>query len=407
MHRSLLSFLLTSSLALTVASAQDLELVVPIDGVQGVDYFIEFYFDHNNAGGIADYQCGRKTWDDHVGTNFALRDFAQMDSGVSVLAAADGVVLWASDGEFDRNTEWGMVSGLGNQIAIQHEGGWVTFYGHLRRNSVRIDDGDTVTAGMKIAEVGSSGSSAGPRLYFEVSDSLYEYRDPFGDGECEELPTLWIDPPAYRTAFALLDSGLLDRIPTFADLLDPPETSREFAYPDSVVTFWMKLENVSPDDQFSVIWERAEGGVEFIFSFEPPDDVYSIYYYMAWLRLPADGEYRVTSLWNSQLIASREFTVGEISGIVEESEPAVGLNLRYVAGREPSVLMSSKGDRTVRDVTLSLYDLQGRHICTLLESSDVTTDLRLPLPVDRIPSGQYILQVEADGESAGMLVVVP
>ena len=70
-------------------------------------------------------------------------------------------------------------------------------------------------------------------------------------------------------------------------------------------------------------------------------------------------------------------------------------------------MVSSRGKGAADNVTVSLYDLQGRHIYTLLESADVTMDLRLPLPADCIPSGQYIIQVEGNGKSGGMPVVIP
>ena len=57
-------------------------------------------------------------------------------------------------------------NGYGYLVRIQHEGGVVTYYAHLSAFNVR--EGDTVAAGQKIAEMGSTGWSTGPHLHFEI-----------------------------------------------------------------------------------------------------------------------------------------------------------------------------------------------------------------------------------------------
>lgn len=57
-------------------------------------------------------------------------------------------------------------NGYGYLVRIQHEGGIVTYYAHL--SAFNVKEGDTVAAGQKIAEMGSTGWSTGPHLHFEI-----------------------------------------------------------------------------------------------------------------------------------------------------------------------------------------------------------------------------------------------
>ena len=75
--------------------------------------------------------------------------------GTPVLAAGDGIVVFA-----------GRQSGYGNVIYVDHGGGVVTRYAHLRRIETKKDT--PVTAGERIGQVGSTGRATGPHLHFEV-----------------------------------------------------------------------------------------------------------------------------------------------------------------------------------------------------------------------------------------------
>lgn len=77
------------------------------------------------------------------------------DRGTPVYAAGAGVVVFA-----------GRASGYGKSIYIDHGGGVVTRYAHLR--SIGVEEGDAVPADVQIGEVGSTGRTTGPHLHFEV-----------------------------------------------------------------------------------------------------------------------------------------------------------------------------------------------------------------------------------------------
>jgi murein DD-endopeptidase MepM/ murein hydrolase activator NlpD len=58
------------------------------------------------------------------------------------------------------------LKGMGYHLAIDHGGGIASIYAHC--SIILVKEGDFVTTGQKIAEVGSTGRSTGPHLHLEV-----------------------------------------------------------------------------------------------------------------------------------------------------------------------------------------------------------------------------------------------
>ena len=90
-------------------------------------------------------------------------DFAG-PSGTRVSAAGPGTVSYAA-----------RKGSYGNLVEIDHGNGIVTRYAHLRKISVK--KGESLIAGEKVGEVGSTGASTGPHLHWEVR-VLDKARDP-------------------------------------------------------------------------------------------------------------------------------------------------------------------------------------------------------------------------------------
>lgn len=91
----------------------------------------------------------RHTRSFHSGTDF------RGQPGTPVVAAGDGLVTYT-----------GRLGGYGNVVDVDHGGGVVTRYAHLRRIETR--KAATVSAGQTIGRVGSTGRTTGPHLHFEV-----------------------------------------------------------------------------------------------------------------------------------------------------------------------------------------------------------------------------------------------
>ncbi len=77
------------------------------------------------------------------------------DTGVPVVAAADGTVIVATYNYAE-----------GNYVVIDHGGGVVTLYMH--NSSLNVSVGESVAAGQQIACAGSTGVSTGPHCHFGV-----------------------------------------------------------------------------------------------------------------------------------------------------------------------------------------------------------------------------------------------
>lgn len=111
-------------------------------------------------------------------------------------AAACGTRVYAADSGVVRAAGWHPWGG-GNRVEIDHGNGIITTYNHLQ--GIAVEKGDHVRVGEVIAEVGSTGSSTGCHLHFEViKDGQHE--DPM---KWTLLPIRQIDrlTPAVLTSF--------------------------------------------------------------------------------------------------------------------------------------------------------------------------------------------------------------
>ena len=87
----------------------------------------------------------------------------RMHTGIDI-AVGTGTPIYASNAGVVIMEGWN--NSYGNMIIIDHGGGIVTLYAHNSENLVR--QGDVVSRGQTIGRVGSTGSSTGPHLHFEV-----------------------------------------------------------------------------------------------------------------------------------------------------------------------------------------------------------------------------------------------
>ncbi|MEW5822046.1 MAG: M23 family metallopeptidase [Cyanobacteriota bacterium] len=184
-------------------------LIWPIDCIPGRNCSGAIGYPDINKTGKA-FDCSSPGYKGHEGTDISISK-DQMQNGVNIFAAADGLVLWVFDGKYDKCpdisepdcTNYRVCTDKGNYcdtggcccqwcfddgnfIVIKHNlvGIFATSYNHLKKNSIIVKKGQKVKQGQIIAQVGSSGKSSGPHLHFEVWDKgYYKLADPWA-GVC-------------------------------------------------------------------------------------------------------------------------------------------------------------------------------------------------------------------------------
>lgn len=198
---------------------------LPVDCELGETCFIQNYVDHNEGDGHFDHTCGPLAYDGHKGTDFALPTTDAMDAGVNVLAAASGVVLGTRDGMIDKVIATEDIPKLngkdcGNGVSIDHGDGWVSQYCHMKQGSLSVSQGEQITRGQILGQVGLSGRTQFPHLHISIRQGN-RVVDPFAPdrlGVCgESHDTLWEGDISY-VAGGIIRTGFEVGVPKFASV---------------------------------------------------------------------------------------------------------------------------------------------------------------------------------------------
>lgn len=212
----------------TPAAAQDLALEWPLDCTLGDTCHIQQYVDRDPGPGAADFTCGPLVYDAHTGTDIALPSRAAQAAGVTVRAAADGIVRGVRNDMADvLQSDPGAPDvtdvECGNGVVIAHPGGWETQYCHMAFGSVTVRPDQTVAAGDALGQVGLSGNTEFPHLHIAVRRDGANV-DPFDPDDtltCDGATAraLWSAPVAYAPG-GLIAAGFSDAVPDYAAIKD-------------------------------------------------------------------------------------------------------------------------------------------------------------------------------------------
>jgi len=343
--RLILSLLFLATMPLL---SQEIQFSLPIQGTIGKDYYLVNHVDlDTSTGSVKDYMCGVQTYDGHQGTDFVLRSFRQMDSGVSVIAAADGVVTAVVDSLFDRQKRSVKDRGFGNYVAIEHRSGFVSYYAHLRKNSASVRVGDTVRRGRRLGLVGSSGNSEDPHVHFEV----WQRVDPFA-GNCSKNASLWKSQPVYSDGFVLIDHDVTSWPPTLDTLRERPPRQTMFGLSDSTITFWSLQQGVLPTDEIAIEWFTPDNTSWFLY--RTTAGIRSQYFYFwSYIQRPERA-----GTWTLQ------YSVNGVVKLRDTIQVAGSVQVPIEPDSEVRIVVR-QGTITVEDVlrrpaTIEIYDSIGR-----------------------------------------------
>jgi murein DD-endopeptidase MepM/ murein hydrolase activator NlpD len=173
----------------------------------------------------------------HLGIDYAAR------RGTPIYASGKGKVVFV-----------GKTRGYGNLVKIQHSGGYLTLYAHLKRYRSDLRRGTVVHQGEFIGEVGSTGLSSGPHLHFGLYKDgtainpnhliSVKFSNRIGEEEMERFADIRGDyNRELQTLLRDYRSGRKDLISRYEDIETKCKTT---------------LSNISAKDQVTVIFEPKE-----------------------------------------------------------------------------------------------------------------------------------------------------
>ncbi len=253
------------------------------------------YVDLDATTKIKDFACGNRSYNGHRGIDIAVKPFGwrMMDGKeAEIIAAAPGTIIDKADGEFDRQCSASNVPA--NYVVIRQNDGNFAYYWHMKKGSVtRRSIGSSVDAGEFLGLVGSSGSSTGPHLHFEVrTASSFDGStlDPY-TGLCGARGTLWKHQPEY------VDTEVL-RVATHRVAPNPDGASwcsnPDPGYGDNFAAgsrVWVAayIRDQSPQTPVKLTVLRPDGQIFATWTSGPLSQVYPLAYWYGQIVIPSTG----------------------------------------------------------------------------------------------------------------------
>ena len=105
----------------------------------------------------------------HIQSTYAIDIPAP--EGTNIRAARSGIVMDIAN-DFFRSGNTDQYKDRANFVRILHDDGTMGLYAHLQLESIQVRMGERVQVGQVIANVGSTGFSAGPHLHFVVQKNF-------------------------------------------------------------------------------------------------------------------------------------------------------------------------------------------------------------------------------------------
>lgn len=379
----------------------------PIQKASTIDYndvwAISNYVDHNVnfPNQLTDYNCGTATYDttggyNHQGLDVYTWPFSWKlmdDDSVEIIAAASGQIIFKSDGEFDRSCDFSTTTPW-NAVYVQHSDGSVAMYGHMKNGSTTSKNiGDMVTEGEYLGIVGSSGTSTGPHLHFEVYESvvdgiLTDLIDPYS-GSCNSMnaDSWWADQKPYvnpKINAVLTHSQIPDVFPP-CPTTETLHISDEFETDDTIyAAFYLRDQTAGDNISLEII--RPDNTSLFAnWNITVQTTASSWYYYWTltgYFDMVGEWEWRVT--FGGETVI-HTFNISSALSIEENDFSQTSV---YPNPFNDVVNISS--NNTI--VKANVVDVLGKAVLSLKESSEGITSIDL----SNLSNGMYFLILESD-----------
>lgn len=237
----------------------------PVDCEINESCWIIHYVDVDPSKNSKDYTCGNLTYNEHKGTDIAIKNLYEFRQGTDVLATANGTVLRirnnAPDVIFNKayleQLKTSKKQECGNGLIIDHGDGWTTQYCHMKKGSIIVSPGNTVTTGQKIGQIGMSGVTEFPHLHMTVRHEGTVI-DPFTgktmqDNCGQQKNSLWdknLNIEYNPSDF--LDYGFMDSKPIYQSILNGSPQLTNISATSPILTFWVVLYGVHKDDKITL-----------------------------------------------------------------------------------------------------------------------------------------------------------
>ncbi|RYY87129.1 MAG: T9SS type A sorting domain-containing protein [Chitinophagaceae bacterium] len=368
-------------------------------------YGISNYIDQNNIlNQVLEYNCGSRTYDGHKGTDIYLWPFpwAKMDEGaVEVIAAAPGTIIGKSNGFDDKSCAM-CTACTWNAVYIRHADGSVAWYGHFRNNSVTTKAvGQTVAAGEYLGIVGSSGSSTGPHLHFEVytSSSYTQLVDPWS-GPCNALngtTSWWNSQQGYRT-YTVNAARTHNAPPQFGCYNQEVNNLKTNFEPGELAYFVSYYRDQQPGITTLHTIYRPDNSVWRSWSSSFVSEFNSSYWYWSY-TLPTTG--LLAGTWRYEVFSagqttSTNFTVGVTTAVASLNADVQLVDLAPNPSRgDVQLRLQVRGLRTAHISIVNAAGSTVRRLAPLRVSGHATQTL----PTAGLAPGLYFIQVTIDGKT--------
>lgn len=392
---------------LEVAFSWPLKLIASVEDCSF--YFVAAYVDEDsNPSSFYDYNCGSITYDGHNGTDIAIEPFPfyKMDNNqVMVIAAANGNIVDKHDGEYDKNCV-GSGSGLtANYIVLEHADGSHTIYAHMKKNSLTSKIvGESVESGEYLGIVGSSGSSSGPHLHFEVwsGNSSATVVDPYA-GTCNQFnpSSLWAVQKPY-TEPAVVKASVHTTDIVFPDCPDTeiPNESSSYEIPfqgeglaPGYAKFYVFMRNLNAGDLLEMKILNPDQSVFNSWNYTLPASYPFSYAGFSKLLPVINGTYSFQASYNG-VVCMQYFDIINTTGFSELIEDPYGI---YSNPNPFDATCRVVWNGELQSGTLYLFSMQGTLIKTICEISGSS----ITLAGDDLPEGLYLLQLLDHGKIIG------